>query len=380
MKIAVIGDAHLGYAHLRLTQRFQDFASAFREAVEKALVNKADIVLIAGDLFNEDRPHSVARNQAIDALKLLKEAGVSVYAVYGNHDLVGFSPYGREGDLEALQKAGFLKVLQGSTVLGDELEIVGVNYMDERDEATRTAILNLKPVSNAKRKLLLLHQTLPDLYAIPADKGMVSASELAALGYDIVVCGHMHASKLVRINNTVILCTGSIQRYTTAETENKYMWLIDWSDARQPHIQPIPIENLRPVVYSVVNCTGMDKKTVEQKILDANPPEGALVRIVLEGALAENLDVPYLETVLKQRGALYVEIVNRTLRPLPATLTGTTAVELPALIRKVMKESGLSGECVERRTKLLLELLESVIDKQLSPGAAGKMLLEKLKP
>src|SRR5689334_6488530 len=81
-----ISDVHLGAFAEDATRR-QDVADAFARSLEMAISERADFVVIAGDLFDRkvvspDVLHSHARA----ALERLRAASIPAYAIEGNHD------------------------------------------------------------------------------------------------------------------------------------------------------------------------------------------------------------------------------------------------------------------------------------------------------
>lgn len=119
LKIALVADLHLGYSigddHME-------------QMVEKINKMDADIVLIAGDIFDNDYDALYHPNYLIKKLREIKSK-YGVYACYGNHDiqekiLVGFGfPSGekKQSDLrmdEFLEKAN-IKLLKDEAVLID---------------------------------------------------------------------------------------------------------------------------------------------------------------------------------------------------------------------------------------------------------------------
>ncbi|MFQ5763089.1 MAG: DNA double-strand break repair protein Mre11, partial [Candidatus Bathyarchaeia archaeon] len=51
-----MADLHLGYTQYNLAERREDFAKAFRQCVDKALELKPELVILAGDIFDNPRP------------------------------------------------------------------------------------------------------------------------------------------------------------------------------------------------------------------------------------------------------------------------------------------------------------------------------------
>jgi len=81
-------DIHLGYMQYNLDARADDFARAYFAMIDHAIGVRADFVLIAGDLFHHVRADPLTFKQASMGLVNLREAGISVVAVEGNHDTV----------------------------------------------------------------------------------------------------------------------------------------------------------------------------------------------------------------------------------------------------------------------------------------------------
>lgn len=86
MKIIHVADIHLGRRRLdgRLSDR--DFADAFDAIVGTAIQEDIDLFIIAGDLFDRPQVEPPHLNQALRILRKLKEAGIPVVAIEGNHD------------------------------------------------------------------------------------------------------------------------------------------------------------------------------------------------------------------------------------------------------------------------------------------------------
>lgn len=81
-----LADVHLGYEQYGSKERFNDFAKAFFNVLESAIEQKADFVVIAGDLFNKRAIDALTLTQAFEGLQHLKRANIPAIAIEGNHD------------------------------------------------------------------------------------------------------------------------------------------------------------------------------------------------------------------------------------------------------------------------------------------------------
>jgi DNA repair protein SbcD/Mre11 len=87
MKFLHIADVHLGCRRYNLEERTKDFFRAWQDVVTKhAIPNRVDFVLICGDFFDRRNVDPQAMNHAMVGLMTLKEAGIPVVAIEGNHD------------------------------------------------------------------------------------------------------------------------------------------------------------------------------------------------------------------------------------------------------------------------------------------------------
>ena len=81
-----IADVHLGKYQHQSAERYGDYFAALESVVAHALREKIDALLIAGDLFDEQEPAAETIRRAARALRPLRERGIPVYAIEGNHD------------------------------------------------------------------------------------------------------------------------------------------------------------------------------------------------------------------------------------------------------------------------------------------------------
>ena len=87
-----LADVHLGYNKYDSPERTKDFFLAFSDALERyAIEAQVDFVLIVGDLFEQRQILPAVLNQAQICLDRLRQAGIPVLAIEGNHD---YEPYG----------------------------------------------------------------------------------------------------------------------------------------------------------------------------------------------------------------------------------------------------------------------------------------------
>src|SRR5256885_10280167 len=111
MKFLHIADIHLGCRRYNLDERTKDFFYAWQDVIERyAIPNAVDFVLISGDFFDRRNIDPQAMNHAIAGLELLKNAGIPVIAIEGNHDQR--DAISEHSWMRSLSSWGFLKLLE----------------------------------------------------------------------------------------------------------------------------------------------------------------------------------------------------------------------------------------------------------------------------
>ena len=106
-----VADIHLGYDRYDSSDRTTDFFYTFSDVLQRyGLQEAVDFVAIAGDLFEHRTILPSVLNQAELALRPLRDAGIPVLAIEGNHDN---RPYGTNTSwLKYLAQRDFLILLE----------------------------------------------------------------------------------------------------------------------------------------------------------------------------------------------------------------------------------------------------------------------------
>src|SRR6187431_607012 len=119
LRIIHTADVHLGARHDDLgeqasAQRERQFA-AFAAAIDLALTEKADLFLIAGDLFDSNVQPRRSVERVAAQLKRLAESRIRTVIIPGTHDCY---------DRSSIYRAYDLKALAGSTADDDLVSVM----------------------------------------------------------------------------------------------------------------------------------------------------------------------------------------------------------------------------------------------------------------
>jgi exonuclease SbcD len=87
MKFLHLADVHLGCTRYQLVESPKDFFDAWMNVLQRyAIDEKVDFVLMCGDFFHKRSIPPETMNYAVEGLQLLKDNGIPVVTIEGNHD------------------------------------------------------------------------------------------------------------------------------------------------------------------------------------------------------------------------------------------------------------------------------------------------------
>lgn len=199
-------DLHLGARPLGLEARFEDFGAAFERIVDYALERKVMFMLISGDFFHQRSINAATLGQALQALERLREAGISVFAIEGNHDAALYVD--GESWMGFLNRQGYLHLLRPDIAAGGDflsdydgtagcvayahgVRIVGLGYYFSAS-AKRMELLAQQLPEYAGPTVLMLHAGVDRL--MWQDANALASSALSSFSgkVDYFALGHIH--------------------------------------------------------------------------------------------------------------------------------------------------------------------------------------------
>ena len=159
MKFAHLADTHLGYRQFGLIEREKDFYEVFEKVIDKIIEEKVDFVIHSGDLFETARPSPIALLTFQKGLLKLKGAGIPMYAIAGNHDIVM-----RNDSIppQVIFKKLGLKVISpiNTNYMHGDIFIAGLPfYPSSQVKNLKSKLAELsKKAANHEKSILVLHQ------------------------------------------------------------------------------------------------------------------------------------------------------------------------------------------------------------------------------
>ena len=214
-------------------ERKEDINRNFSEIVNFALNNKPDLFLITGDIFDRILPSNYARIFLTKKIRELKEKGIYVYMIGGNHDVPKIGRYSHLA-IDILQHAGLATVFSRSDIIqkkvinvsGKSVCISGKSYFAQFEG--QNPLKNEKIPIEGDYNILLLHGSLQGLNIFPAIPEMAVQNPFRAddiqKGINYLALGHFHNYFERAYNNCLICNPGSIEKLTWAEMDDEKMF------------------------------------------------------------------------------------------------------------------------------------------------------------
>ena len=308
--------------------RYRDVLEAFAETIDIAIKERVDVYIHAGDFFDRAYAPPDAYLVAFKQLKRLKDSGIRVVAIAGQHDIpkrYGISP------LLLLKELGVLDYVAISSVetftvktRSGELSVVAVPYPRRRD------LPKIVAPSEGKPAVLVAHLLLKEVVPQNPDASLESMPR----GFNYIALGDFHGYRLLRLSDgTPVVYPGATEVFRRDEwsEDGKSVVLVDLSKAF-PSIERVKLNSVRPWIVdsfdSVQNAMEriLEKVTLYEKI-GAKPP---MIFVAFRGDKRSFLELQrFLERLRDSNRISYfhVESVSSKEIALEPNLAGVPALE-----------------------------------------------------
>ncbi len=315
MRIAAIGDAHLGRSYLNLVdeagvnQRERDFEHSFEAAVELALAQSPDAVVWLGDVFDHPRPTYRSFRLAQRCLTRIREHGVQCVIISGNHDtprLPGTgSPYSALADtfreFHFAHRLAYERFELPGLVVHAVPQMLSVEAtLEGLAEAAGSRSLDCSNLLLTHPRITQVEPRYADINEIEVDAGLLQS--------DFVLLGHYHFHTKVRDG---VWYAGSTDTFTFADDPDKAKGILVL-DTDTGACRHVPLSGQRPLVtLETVEALGLSPREIQERVLEraASVPHGAVARLYLDGVDPEAYRLLDLEAVREAaQAALHFKI------------------------------------------------------------------------
>lgn len=289
MRIAALGDAHLGRSYLPFTteggvnQREFDFERSFEAAVDLALAERPDLIVWLGDIFDHPRPTYRSYRLAQRALSRIRDHGVRAAVITGNHDTPRMpgkgSPYSALADtfpeMHFAHRMAYERFdLPGLVIHAVPQTLTVEAALDALDEAARQRAPGVTNLLLTHPRLVQLQPRYADINEIEVDAGRLQS--------DLVLLGHYHTFAAV---SDGMWYAGAPDSFSFADDPDRPKGIVVL-DTDTGECRHLPLAGRRPLVtLESVYALGLSPTELQQRLLEraATIPDGAVARLYVEG-------------------------------------------------------------------------------------------------
>lgn len=260
MKFLHLADLHLG-KRLNDFSFLEDQVRLLCQVEEIARSERADAVLIAGDVYQKASPQSEAMAAFDQFITRLKEMGLAVFVISGNHDSAQRISY-----FSSLLKNSGVYVsevfdghLQQVTLQDEHGELVVSLlpflkpiqlrrfYPDEKIETYQDAVqavLRHSPVDTSKRNVLVCHQFITGAEISDSEEktvgGLDNIDAAVFSDFDYVALGHIH--KPQQCARETLRYAGSLMKYSFSEVnQKKSVTVVEMGEKGETQVHIVPL-------------------------------------------------------------------------------------------------------------------------------------------
>lgn len=278
---------------------------AFRAVSDTAIERSVDAVVITGDLFDGPRPAEKTVIAVRETVRRLRESGIDVFAVPGNHDARALAPslYAEAFDgAVALLDPSFGEPSRVEGESGDLL-VYGVAYDAAEEPDPLGTFEKARPGSRPSVHVVLLHGSVPGAPHWGGGSSLaLTLEELHALDVDYVALGDLHRFRGPGELDGVGGCyPGSFAGVDLTEAGLHGPVLVTLSPGAAPDIERLSSgvrEVGSPASINVSEC--MTDLEVYDEVVRLLPPD-EYPSVDLEGEAAYPLDAEAIRAMLEER-------------------------------------------------------------------------------
>ena len=298
VKIVHTGDMHLGSPVLNMggkcRERSAELNETFANIISLVKSENADILLIAGDLFDSPEPDAELMDFVANQLSRIPDT--SVFIVFGNHDFgvkMSFPPnvyvFGNSLERVSLESA----------------DVYGVSFGTEH--CFEPLAKNFKAVDSNRINIMLMHGDI----ALKSAYNPISESDIENSGMDYVALGHVHThGGFLRYGNTVCSYCGIPEGRAFDETGPKGVLVADVSKGGT-HGKFVPV-CARQYLKTEIDVSRFDDNFEIARGISAvlGNKENAY-RVVLKGKRSMFLDLEFIKSFL-EKDFYFTELIDET--------------------------------------------------------------------
>ncbi len=267
MKIVHMADSHLGFtSYSRVDKNGMNLVEkmvydGFGQAIDRIIDLKPDAVVHAGDIFHHVRPRIRPLYVFKKGLDRLREEGIPVIVISGNHD----APKSYSSASPFLIYEGAKDLHIAHRYQYERFEVGDYNFhcipfcLDQQDYVSEFG-----KIDRSGRDVLVMHGLVESL----SNKRLRTVGEhelkdsLLKRDFDYIALGHYHSQARIAENAWY---SGSIEYFNFGEAgDTKGILLVD---LERGEAKPISVRQKYMVDYPAVDCSGLSSEEIAEELM-----------------------------------------------------------------------------------------------------------------
>lgn len=314
-------DAALGHLADRGTAYRERVRGAFTRIMEAA-ASDHDVLVIAGDLFDIERPYA---STVAWAQSELARIGIPVFIVAGNHDHLSdhsvYATFDWPDNVHVFRRAG-------ETIALPELDLALTGFpLTRREDATDSSI-SLAGSSAMRCRVAIAHGWVSERGTSPEGAAPMRLEGCEPGQVDYVALGHLHTAAEARAGSVPVWYSGAPEPVRNRQPQCGVVLSVELSPGGV-EVRPLTVGSLKRD-RTELNVTGLDYRGIQDALLGAADPDRMLtVELVGLRDRCPDLDVDALRAL---SAADFFELRIRDRTQFPVSLEHMAAEERTPLL------------------------------------------------
>ena len=269
LRVLHTADWHLRDSQYTSLSRGDDFTKAAMAVIDVAIAEDVDAICNSGDILNNKRPSARNIKDLVAIDQRLRDAGIPMYVISGNHDF---------------SRPSWISILDEETKDGDNQKTVGIINADNRlinIPGTECKLFGVPAMgATAFRSMvdtwpsadvLMSHELLQEFCAFKPDPDSLTLADYPTDKYRMILLGDIHTSNYRSVppigngSPCLIGYPGSIELCSKSEPVDKSVSLLTYQDDECIDIERFKVPSRKALFYRVITEDQADQALADMK-------------------------------------------------------------------------------------------------------------------